>query len=191
MNVKKIIVIGDPSVGKTAVLMNYVDGVSAIETISTIGIDFKNKNVNVDGNEIKLQLWDTAGQEQYRTIATAYYKRAHGIALFYDVTSRQSYEHIPGWMESITSNTDENIPIVLIGNKIDLESTVTAEAGQEMANEYSVPFFLTSAVTGQNIEEAFLTLARMMISAPDKNENNQCIEIGGTREVQDLKTCKC
>lgn len=164
--VVKVVVIGDGTVGKTALLMNYVDGVKAenASTIATIGVDFKNKILKIDGKSVKLQIWDTAGQERFRTIAVSYYRKAQGIALIYDVSNRESFEHLQSWMDSINDNAEENVPIILIGNKCDLVHKVSEEEGTQFADEYKLPIFFTSAKTGKNVQESFLELTKIIIN---------------------------
>ncbi len=130
--------------------------------LATIGIDFKTKTLNINNQEIKLKIWDTAGQERFRNITTQYYKGADGIVLIYDVTDDASYEKIRDWMEQILSNTKrEDIGLVLLGNKCDMEPrAVTEEQGNKMAEELKVSYFETSALTGQGINEAFNELTR-------------------------------
>lgn len=171
LDVLKVIVIGDSTVGKTALLLKYVEGVYTSTTM-TIGIDFKNKNIEIDGKEIKLQLWDTAGQERFKTISVSYFRRAHGIALLYDVSNTQSFEHVPSWLDSVAQNTLRKVPLILIGNKCDLALKVKVEEGKQMAKDNDVPFFLTSAKTGQGVEEAFTSLARMILKDQGQLEEN-------------------
>ncbi|OHT05416.1 Ras-related protein Rab-4 [Tritrichomonas foetus] len=161
-NTLRVIVVGDSTVGKTAVIIKFVDNVSACATTPTIGVDFKTKQMNIDGQDIKFQLWDTAGQERFRTLAVSYFRKAQGIALFYDVTNRDSFNHLQSWIESINSHIDaaEGIPIIVLGNKIDKveeRKVTTEEAEKEVNNFYK--YFETSALTGEGINEAFTYLA--------------------------------
>lgn len=191
LDVIKVIVIGDSTVGKTALLLKYVEGVYTSTTM-TIGIDFKNKNINIDGNDIKMQLWDTAGQERFKTISVSYFRRAHGIALLYDVSNTQSFEHIPNWLDSVAQNTMRKVPLILIGNKCDLALKVKVEEGKQMAEDNGVPFFLTSAKTGEGVEEAFTALARMVLKDQghqDDPQDQDSVDIKEEKTTGEKKKC--
>ena len=154
--------IGDSGVGKTCLLLRYANDSFSPTFITTIGIDFKIKQIHLDGKDIKLQIWDTAGQERFRTITTSYFRGAQGILLVYDVTDRGSFENIRNWVSQIRQHADLNVNKVLIGNKCDVpqaQIAVTEEEGKKLAEEYNIPFFLTSAKKNVNVTEAFEALA--------------------------------
>ncbi|KAL3666837.1 Ras-related protein RABE1e [Phytophthora oleae] len=158
----KLLLIGDSGVGKSCVLLRYSDDSFTTSFITTIGIDFKVKTIDVDGKRIKLQIWDTAGQERFRTITTAYYRGAMGILLVYDVTDDHSFQNIRNWMTQIRQNASSNVNKILIGNKCDVdpsERAVTTKQGQDLADEFGIKFFETSAKSNQNIDEAFRSIA--------------------------------
>ena len=161
-NIFKILTIGESGVGKTCILRRFVENKFLKNHLATIGIDFKTKTLNINNQEIKLKIWDTAGQERFRNITTQYYKGADGIVLVYDVTDEASYEKIKDWMDQILSNTQqEEIGLVLLGNKCDMEPrNVTEEQGKKMAEDLKISYFETSALTGQGIKEAFEQLTR-------------------------------
>ncbi|XP_070512677.1 ras-related protein Rab-37 isoform X4 [Cardiocondyla obscurior] len=123
---------------------------------------FKNKVVNVDDTPIKLQIWDTAGQERFRSVTHAYYRDAHALLLLYDVTNKTSYDNIRAWLSEIREHANEDVVIMLLGNKSDCgtERVVKREDGERLAQEYKVPFMETSAKTGLNVDLAFLAVAR-------------------------------
>ena len=158
----KILTIGESGVGKTCILRRFVENKFLKNHLATIGIDFKTKTLNINNQEIKLKIWDTAGQERFRNITTQYYKGADGIVLVYDVTDEASYEKIKDWMDQILSNTQqEEIGLVLLGNKCDMEPrNVTEDQGKKMAEELKISYFETSALNGQGIKEAFEQLTR-------------------------------
>ena len=180
----KILTIGESGVGKTCILRRFVENKFLKNHLATIGIDFKTKTLNINNQEIKLKIWDTAGQERFRNITTQYYKGADGIVLIYDVTDDASYEKIRDWMEQILSNTKrEDIGLVLLGNKCDMEPrAVTEEQGNKMAEELKVSYFETSALTGQGINEAFNELTRDIMKR--KGVDN------GGNDGMDLKNVK-
>jgi Ras-related protein Rab-8A len=159
--VYKILLLGDSEVGKSCFLMRYSDNIFVENYITTIGLDYKLKYVQLDSGEtIKVQLWDTAGQDRYRTIAKNYYKGSHGILLLYDITKENSFENIREWVQNIREEVYEKAIIFLIGNKIDKknERKITTEQGQKLAAEYNLPFFEASAKSGENVEEIFKNL---------------------------------
>ena len=116
----------------------------------------------IDGKWIKLQIWDTAGQERFRTITSAYYRGAMGILLVYDVSDANSFHNIRNWMKNIEQHASSNVVKVLVGNKCDLregERAVSYSQGKQLAEEYRIPFFETSAKTGEHVQEVFAGMA--------------------------------
>jgi Ras-related protein Rab-8A len=158
----KLLIIGDSGVGKSCLLLRFTDDTFTPSFITTIGIDFKIRNIELDGKRIKLQIWDTAGQERFRTITTAYYRGAMGIMLAYDVTDMRTFDNIRNWMKSIEQHASESVDRILVGNKCDLSEkrVVSTEMGKALADEYSIKFFECSAKNSINVEEAFISLAR-------------------------------
>ena len=157
----KLLMIGDSGVGKTCLLLRYANDSFSPTFITTIGIDFKLKNIQLDGKRIKLQIWDTAGQERFRTITTSYFRGAQGILLVYDVTDRQTFISIRNWVAQIQMHADVNVNKILIGNKCDMTNTraVSFEEVDALAKEYNIHFFETSAKQDLNVEKSFLTIA--------------------------------
>lgn len=142
-------------------LLRYANDSFSPTFITTIGIDFKIKNIILDSKRIKLQIWDTAGQERFRTITTSYFRGAQGILLVYDVTDRTTFMSIRNWVAQIQMHADVNVNKILIGNKCDMQDqrVVSYEEGENLAKEYSIHFFETSAKQDQNVEKAFITIA--------------------------------
>ena len=153
----KIVLVGDSGVGKTNIMLRYLNKEFNINTKATVGVEFGSKNIIIDKKVIKGQIWDTAGQERYRAITSSYYKGAHGAFVVYDITLKESFEAVDKWINDLRSNTDERLEIILIGNKSDLEEKrqVTKEEGEEKAKEKEVAFMETSALNCDNIEKAF------------------------------------
>ncbi|PRD29343.1 UNVERIFIED_CONTAM: ypt2 [Trichonephila clavipes] len=129
-----------------------------------LGIDFKQKIVNLDGMPIKLQIWDTAGQERFRTLTTAYYRGAMGILVMYDVTNMDSFNHLSYWFRNVEENASPDVVKVLVGNKCDSSNlrVVEPDQGRKVAESCDVPFFECSCKDNVNIDEIFLTVARMI-----------------------------
>jgi small GTP-binding protein len=154
----KIIVVGDTVVGKTSVILNYFHGARAGSTISTIGVDYQKGDLIVDGETYQLQVWDTAGQDRFRSISVSYFRRGDVILLFYAVDVRETFEHVSGWAESIDRNKQrDDIPVILVGNKIDLIETrvVSTKEGSDLAEQFKWPYCETSALNGDGIKELF------------------------------------
>ena len=167
----KILLLGDSSVGKTCFLMRYSDNTFQEIHMSTIGLDYKLKNVQLDdGNIVKIQIWDTAGQDRFRSITKNYYKGAHGIILIYDITSRKTYENIKNWVTQIKEEVSDKVNIILVGNKIDDEKNrkVSTEEGEKLAKEIGFDFYETSAKTGINIDSTFNDLVKKTVESFSK-----------------------
>lgn len=168
----KTILLGDSGVGKTSLLVQFDTGrFQAGNFAATVGIGFTNKVVTVDETPIKLQIWDTAGQERFRSVTHAYYRDAHALLLLYDVTNKTSYDNIRAWLSEIREHANEDVVIMLLGNKSDCgpERVVKREDGERLAKEYKVPFMETSAKTGLNVELAFLAVARELKARKSDN----------------------
>jgi len=162
----KLLMIGDSGVGKSCLLLRFSDDSFTTSFITTIGIDFKIKTVEIDGKRVKLQIWDTAGQERFRTITTAYYRGAMGILLVYDITDEQSFLNIRNWIRNIEQHASDSVQKVLIGNKCDMvdDRVITNDRGKELADEYGIKFFETSAKTDTNVKESFISIATDIVT---------------------------
>eukprot|EP00475_Leptophrys_vorax_P046306 TRINITY_DN989_c0_g1_i1.p1 TRINITY_DN989_c0_g1~~TRINITY_DN989_c0_g1_i1.p1 ORF type:complete len:212 (-),score=76.31 TRINITY_DN989_c0_g1_i1:114-749(-) len=168
----KFVLIGDSGVGKSSLLFRFAEDSFTESYTSTIGVDFLFRKVNIDGANVKIQIWDTAGQERYRTITSAYYRGAHGIIMVYDVTSKQSFEHIEDWLREVTQHASPNTLKALVGNKADLVSqkVIQEDEAKDFANKLSIPFWETSAKNAKNVETMFISLAQQLIQ--QKKEQN-------------------
>ncbi|KAL1452793.1 hypothetical protein WDU94_006988 [Cyamophila willieti] len=160
----KILVLGDSNVGKTCIVHRFCDETYYDTYISTIGIDFKQKIIDLDDVPTKLQIWDTAGQERFRTLTTAYYRGAMGILLMYDVTNMESFQHLTYWLKNIEENASPDVVKVLAGNKSDVKNqrAVQTKDAQMVRNIKRLIREQTRLQVNINIEEAFLTLARLI-----------------------------
>ena len=143
--------------------------------MNSIGVDFKLKNIEIDNKKIKLQIWDTAGQERFRTITTSYYKGAHAIVIVFDITDKDSFEHVKIWMQDIDKFAKQGVMRILVGNKCDLEHqrAVTKNEGNEMALKYGIKYLETSAKDTINIENLFVDTAKKLL------EKQQSSKVGG------------
>jgi Ras-related protein Rab-8A len=160
----KLLLIGDSAVGKTSLLLRYVDDKFSPSFVATIGIDFKVKKLSIDGADVRLQLWDTAGQERFRTITTSYFRGAHGILVVFDMSMRSSFASVANWVAQLrdTEASGGGVALVLVGTKADLAEKlqVTEAEGAALAEQYGMRFFATSAKYNSGIKEAFDVLAR-------------------------------
>ncbi|KAJ7234007.1 hypothetical protein O6H91_17G034400 [Diphasiastrum complanatum] len=156
----KIVLIGDSTVGKSQLLSRFSRNEFSLESKSTIGVEFQTRTIVVDHKTVKAQIWDTAGQERYRAITSAYYRGAVGAMVVYDITKQQTFEHVPRWLEELRSHADNNIVIMLVGNKADLGSlrAVSVEDAKEFAEKEGLFFIETSALESTNVESAFYTV---------------------------------
>jgi len=156
----KLLLIGDSGVGKSNLLLRYTDDPFSESHIATIGVDFKIRTVELNGHRIKLQIWDTAGQERFRTIASSYYRNAHGFLVVYDVTNTESFTNVAMWMDEISRYCLQPVSKVLVGNKSDLimKKVVDYHTAKEYADSIGIPLIETSAKSTANIDEMFDTL---------------------------------
>ena len=154
----KYIIIGDSAVGKSNILLRYIHDNFNEEFQSTIGVEFGAKNIKLEDKVYRIQIWDTAGQETFRSITRAYYKNSVCAFVVYDITNRNSFQNVKSWIEDCRKQSPKTVFMVLIGNKIDLEDNrqVSYEEGSVFAEKNGMLFFETSAKTGKNIEEIFL-----------------------------------
>ncbi|KAL7711948.1 GTP-binding protein ypt2 [Entamoeba marina] len=151
----KFLIIGDTAVGKTAMLLRYTDNTFDEGFISTIGVDFKIKKLEVDGKKLKIQIWDTAGQEKFHTITQSYYRGSHAIIVVYDCTDRKTFESSKQWLAEIDNETSGNVCRVLVGNKCDKPKDVTIEEATEFATSQNIKIIETSAKENIGISETF------------------------------------
>ncbi|CCW62851.1 unnamed protein product [Phytomonas sp. EM1] len=158
----KYIIIGDSGVGKSCLLLQFTDRRFEPLHDLTIGVEFGTRLVSLHGGPaVKLQIWDTAGQESFRSITRSYYRGASGALLVYDVTNRSSFAHLQSWLEDARANAATAVVIMLIGNKCDLEGErqVSREEGEAFARKHGLLFTETSAKTALNVDDAFLKTA--------------------------------
>ena len=158
----KYIIIGDAAVGKSNLLLRYTHGQFKPEYQLTIGVEFGAKNVQINDKVYRIQIWDTAGQENFRSITRAYYKNSACALVVYDISSRDSFNNVSTWIDDCKNQSPKTIFMVLVGNKSDLSDRrqVNTEEGQELAEKYGMLFFETSAKNGTNVEEIFFESAK-------------------------------
>ncbi|THD27133.1 putative rab subfamily protein of small gtpase [Fasciola hepatica] len=160
----KFLIVGNPATGKTCILRWFLDRKFKEESLHTIGVEFGTKVVQIDGKSVKLQIWDTAGQERFQCVTRSYYRGAAGALVVYDINDRESFNAVHHWIASVRELALPNITIILIGNKLDLAEEarqVSEMEARQCAEDNGVYAFLeTSAKTGKNVHEAFISTAR-------------------------------
>jgi Ras-related protein Rab-11A len=166
----KVVLIGDSAVGKSQILARYARNEFSLDSKATIGVEFQTRTLVIDHKSVKAQIWDTAGQERYRAVTSAYYRGAVGAMLVYDITRRQTFDHIPRWLEELRAHADKNIVIILIGNKSDLEDqrAIPTEDAREFAEKEGLFFLETSAFNATNVESAFSTVLNEIFNIVNK-----------------------
>ena len=188
MQCLKVVVVGNTKVGKSCILSKYIKDSVDLHTPPTIGAAYSTKVVSLPSGQVRLQLWDTAGQEQFRSLAPMYYRGANVVILVFDVTSKESLEDLDNWSAEIADQAPQGVKTVLVGNKIDLisERCVSIETAKSVANSIGASFYAeTSAITGIGINEVFNKIAEFdntidtIIETPSKikpnlNQNNSC-----------------
>lgn len=168
----KFIVIGDSHTGKSSLVTRFADDTFSDSYISTIGIDFKVRIFEANDKIIKLQIWDCAGQERFRSIVSSYYKGAHAVIITYAVSNKKSFENVIHWYEDCKKYCNKDVSIILIGTKSDLDKKreVLFSEGENLAKELGLSFFETSSKYDTNVNEAFINLTNLTI---DKNHSNE------------------
>lgn len=200
----KFIIVGDANVGKSCLLLRFIDNKYRDNHDITIGVEFGMKIIKLDDKRIKLQIWDTAGQEAFRSIIRCYYRNSAGVILVYDITNKQSFNNVKFWLNEIKNYTSDNTSIILVGNKCDLDTSftdnislreVSENEGKELANEYNLLFIESSAKNSYNIDNIFTILSNNIINKitnVDINTiNNNGIRVGNYNHnnLNDYKKC--
>eukprot|EP01087_Luapelamoeba_hula_P009970 TRINITY_DN260_c0_g1_i1.p2 TRINITY_DN260_c0_g1~~TRINITY_DN260_c0_g1_i1.p2 ORF type:complete len:203 (-),score=36.51 TRINITY_DN260_c0_g1_i1:154-762(-) len=166
----KIIVLGESGVGKTSLLIRYVENRFTLNTKSTIGANFLTKRMEVDDKVATCQIWDTAGQERFQGLGTAFYRGSDGVIFVFDVTQRKSFEELEQWKKAfliqVGQEGNDNFPMIVVANKVDLQDKreVTQKEMKDWCAQHNLQWFETSAKEGENVDRAFEEVARLVIS---------------------------
>jgi len=200
----QLLIIGDSTVGKTSILSRFVDGTFNSNYLATVGLENVTKDEIIDDKTIRIKIWDTAGQERYKSLTKSFFRNAEGVMLVYDVTNLETYENLKFWLQSIQNNMSSDmgeIPVVIIGNKIDCdEREVNTEEAEKFWKEKGYPYFETSAKTGENIDTTIKYLVKKVINIKegikeDENENNNIKldknEVNKNNNNEETKKCGC
>ena len=183
----KLILIGNSGVGKSSILNRYMNKTFEESYKCTIGVDFLMKSIEINGKTVKLQLWDTAGQEKYKSMVASYYRGANVALVVFDITSHESFDSLPGWIENYYKNGPEQKNIILIGNKKDMieERQVTQEEAELFSQTNNMIYFETSAKDGDNIDYVFTYAAEKLVEFySSQKETNIKRQINQTNELQ-------
>ncbi|KAH0793333.1 small GTP-binding protein [Histomonas meleagridis] len=167
MNTIKIVLVGDTRVGKSCLLSKFVQGSFDKDMPATIGAAFFIKIIQTPNGNVRLQLWDTAGQEQFRSLAPMYYRSASVAVLVFDLTSKSTLDGLDEWAAEILDKAPPGVRLVVIGNKLDLkeERVIPEHSGRAVANKFgAVLYGETSAKTGEGIQEIFSKIAELDIT---------------------------
>ncbi|EDV21735.1 Ras-related protein Rab-4B [Trichoplax sp. H2] len=170
----KFLIIGSAGTGKSCLLHQFIENKFKQDSSHTIGVEFGSKVINCSNKTVKLQIWDTAGQERFRSVTKSYYRGAAGALLVYDISNRDSYNALGAWLTDARTLASPQIVIILIGNKKDLESEreVTFLEASRFAQENELMFLETSALSGENVEEAFLRCSKNILTRIESGELN-------------------
>jgi len=163
----KILLIGDTSVGKTALILKYIDKQFSENNMSTIGLEYKDKIIRIKEKKIKLQIWDTSGQERYRSITKSFYRNANALLFVFDVTNEISFNHIKDWLIE-SENSGKDFKKILVGNKIDLKDKriIDKERMEQFAKRKNMKCFEVSAKEGKNVDLIFKEITKLILIQP-------------------------
>ena len=158
----KFLLVGNGSVGKTSIVRRLCRGDFITNPETTIGVEFMTKMIDIDGNQIKLQIWDTAGQEKYRSVGKAYYRNAIGVLLVFSLTDHVSFEKLDEWITDVSQYCHPKANMILVGNKSDLSDSrkVTLDEIKKFTEGHNLQYIESSAKTGSNINECFYQVAK-------------------------------
>jgi small GTP-binding protein len=195
----KLSIIGDSSVGKSNFLFKFVEGQFSPLHVATIGFDYKSRIITLPNfkKKVKLQIWDTAGQEKYMSVNKNLFQRVQGVILMYDITSRETFERLNIWLNIIKQMTND-IPIVLVGNKLDLEDNeddgriIEYGEGEDFAKENDFDFFEVSAKNGTNVEKAFISIAEKILKIMQDERSISIVKLeSDVKKLKQKKKCGC
>ena len=187
----KILIIGDSTVGKTNFVYKFSEDKFSENYFASTGIELKTTSIQIDGKSIKIQLWDTAGQEKYRAMTKNLYLKSQGIIILFDITNETTFINLKNWMSQIKESCGEDIPILLVGNKIDLEDNrvINKERAMEYANNENIEYIEVSSKTGENINKALTSLLQKILKRADSNSNFSFTLDAGTVKKKTKHNC--
>ena len=186
----KIMILGESMVGKTSFITRYICDKFGERYLCTIGIDFQEKIIKKNNKDIKLQIWDTAGEERYRNVAKSYFQSSQGFIVAYDINNKESFKQVKYWVEQIKSISDESTKCIIIGTKCDLEERqVLEKEGSDFAKKLGYKFFETSAKLNINVNETFETLLDEILKNFRGNVRNSLTLSKKSAKISEKKKC--
>jgi len=188
----KLLMVGDAGVGKSSLLLRFADDMFSGQYISTIGVDFKIKSLEIDGKPVTLQIWDTAGQERFRTITSSYYRGAHGIIMVYDVSDKITFTNVKLWLDEIDRYALKSVTKMLVANKSDLARAVDVQEAKAFADSKGMIYMETSAKTAANVNESFYALSKQIKDKMSQGSptNSTGVKVGSP-SLKRRKECPC
>ena len=167
----KILLVGDSAVGKTTLLIKYIEDKFSDAHITTIGVEYKDKEITINNRKVNLQIWDTSGQERYQAITKNFYRNADGIIFVFDVTKEESFKHLKDWLNS-SQDCDKEFKRIIVGNKIDLEEkrVIDKDRIDHFAEKENIQCFETSAKNGANVDVIFQKIGELILANKTEEE---------------------
>ena len=197
----KLLLIGESNVGKTSIIVRYVDNDFQPTGISTLGVDVKCKYVLLNKTKIRLDIWDTAGQERFRGLAKNYFRGGNGFILVYDITDKKSFGKLKGWINDAKEKIDKDYKMIVVGNKKDCENEREVEIDllKEFAAKNEVSFLEVSAKTGEGIEQLFNTMVEELLQLDNigviRDEESEVDKtyssLDNSRSIENRHNCNC
>ena len=195
----KLVVLGDSGVGKTTIVHQFTEGEFRADFKATIGVDFSSKTIEIGEDSVDLNIWDTAGEERFHSVGVAFYRGVEAVILVYDITQKETLDHLQKWKEELYINsgipTSEEIPMIIFGNKADLEDQrqVSREAAEGYASSNMLDYIETSAFSGQNIGDVFDRVAHKLFNDAQNGKitTGPALKVKKDHHVERYQTCVC
>ncbi|OMJ95699.1 hypothetical protein SteCoe_759 [Stentor coeruleus] len=187
----KILILGDQAVGKTSLMLRFISDNFIENHLNTLGIDFKTKNIKHKEHDYQLQIWDSAGQERFKNITRTYYKKASAIIIAFDSTSIKSFEDVQNWIQNISNEVGNKIPLAIAATKCDIEYPENVIKGKNFAKERKLKYFKTSSKIDRNVKEMFWYLIEESIKLKtiDYGSTHSLVLRSGTKKIRKSKCC--
>ena len=187
----KILIVGDSTVGKTNFIKKYVENKFNESYFASTGIDLITTSIKIEGKSFKIQIWDTAGQEKYRAMTKNLFLKTQGIVIIFDISNETSFINLKSWMNGIKEECSADIPMILVGNKLDLEDkrVIDKERAMEFAKNEKLEYIETSSKTGENINKALSLIIEKIYQRADSNSNFSFTLDDGTVKKKSKKMC--
>ena len=188
-NIIELLLIGDQNVGKSNFIFRFTENKFSESHQATIGIDVKVKNITIDNKVYKVQIFDTSGQEAYKSISRNYYLKVQGILLMFDLTNKFSFQNLENWIKEIY-NIRDKVPFMIIGNKCDLENKIEVNDDEviQFGNKNDASYYKTSAKNGKNVDNAIINFVKQIIDLDITNKDKTYI-LDGSSIINEKKKC--